>query len=117
MLWVINKMAKVYYEKLSNLLKELDIKNEVKKPIAVKHFFNGAALYTNQRICASWSPVGLSFKLPEQEVDKLIKSGKAIPLKYFPKGYIKKGYALFENPDNVKSKKWKKYLITSIQQI
>ena len=110
-------MAKVYFEKLSNLLVELDIKNDVTKPMEVKHFFSGAALYVNQSICASWSPAGLAFKLPEQEADILINSGEAVPLKYFPKGHVKKGYALFENPDDKKSKKWKKYFITSAQQV
>ena len=110
-------MAKKYYEKLSDLLKELDIKKEVTKPMEVKHFFSGAALYVNQSICASWSPVGLAFKLPEQEADKLINSGKAIPLKYFPKGHVKKGYALFEKPEDLKPKQCKKYFITSATQV
>ena len=110
-------MAKVYYEKLSSLLMELDIKKEVTKPMEVKHFFSGAVLYVNQTICASWSPVGLAFKLPEQEADKLINSGKAIPLKYFPKGHVKKGYALFQKPDDIKLKQLKKYFITSVQQV
>ena len=95
----------------------LDIEKEIAKPMEVKHFFSGAALYVNKTICASWSPAGLAFKLPEQETDKLINSGKAIPLKYFPKGHIKKGYALFENPDDISQKQWKKYFITSAAQV
>lgn len=63
-------MAKEYLEKLSNLLKETDIKNEVSQSVEVKHFFSGAALYVDNTICASWSTVGLAFKLPEQEVNK-----------------------------------------------
>ncbi len=108
-------MAKEYYEKLSSLLMELDIKKEVTAPMEVKHFFSSAALYVDQTICVSWSPVGLAFKLPEQEVDKLINSGKAIPLKYFPKGHVKKGYALFQKPDNITTKQLKKYFIACIR--
>jgi len=110
-------MAKIYYEKLSNLLTKLEIKNEITKPMEVKHFFSGAALYVNQAICASWSPVGLAFKMPEQEADKLINSGKAIPLKYFPKGHVKKGYALFEKPGDINPKQCKKYFLTSAAQV
>ena len=110
-------MAKAYYDKLSNLLTELDMKKGVTKPLEVKHFFSGAALYVNNTICASWSPAGLAFKLPEQEANKLISSGKAIPLKYFPKGHVKKGYVLFENPDDAKPKQWKNFLIASVQQV
>lgn len=51
----------------------------------VKHFFSGAALYVNATICASWSPVGLAFKLPDREVASLISNGGAKPLQYFPK--------------------------------
>ena len=74
-------------------------------------------IIVNKTICASWSPVGLAFKLNEQEVNRLIKNGKAIPLKYFPKGHVKKGYALFEEPHANKANHWKKYFIKSFQQV
>ncbi|HHJ34526.1 MAG TPA: hypothetical protein ENJ87_02060 [Gammaproteobacteria bacterium] len=110
-------MAKEYYEKLSRLLIDADIKKEVEKPMEVKHFFSGAALYVGQSICASLTPVGLAFKLPEKEVDALIKSGEAIPLKYFPRGHVKKGYALFQKPDEIKPEQLRKYFIRSARQV
>jgi len=61
------------------------------------------------------SKSGLAFKLSESEVDKLIASKKAVPLKYFEKGHIKKGYAMFENPEDEKLAKWKKYFLKAIQ--
>ena len=105
-------MAEIYLEKLSCLITKLNIEDEVSKPIETKDFFSGAALYIDGTICASWSPAGLAFKLPEKEVEKLITSGKAIPLKYFQKGHVKKGYALFENPSY-----WKKYFKTAVKQV
>ena len=110
-------MAKIYFDKLSALLEELAIENEIAKSMEVKHFFSGAALYVNKTICASWSPAGLAFKLEEHEANQLIKSGKAIPLKYFPKGHIKKGYAVFQQPNERKANYWKKYFIKSAQQV
>ena len=110
-------MAKVYFEKLSALLEELNLETEITKPMEVKHFFSGAALYINKTICASWSPTGLAFKLEDKESNKLIESGKAIPLKYFPKGHIKKGYAVFKDPSEKKASHWKKYFIKSSQQV
>lgn len=110
-------MAKAYFEKLSALLEELHIEDEIAKPMEVKHFFSGAALYVNKTMCASWSPAGLAFKLEEQEVNKLIKNGNATPLKYFLKGHVKKGYALFEEPNKKKASHWKKYFIKSSQQV
>jgi hypothetical protein len=49
--------------------------------LEVKHFFSGAALYVNGAICASCSPAGLAFKLPELYVASLISTGRAKPLK------------------------------------
>ncbi len=110
-------MAKEYFEKLTALTEKLHIKSEINKPVEIKHFFSGAALYVNNTICASWSPAGLAFKLPEREASELINSGKAIPLKYFPKGHIKKAYALFENPLESSIKRWKKYFIIAANQV
>jgi hypothetical protein len=112
---VIGIMAKEYFEKLSTLISELTIEDEIDFPLEVKHFFSGAALYVNGRICVSWSPVGLAFKLPETEVSKLINSGRAKPLKYFPSGNIKKGYALFENPGLRQPSYWRTYFIKAAQ--
>jgi TfoX/Sxy family transcriptional regulator of competence genes len=108
-------MAKEYFEKLTGLILCLNIEKEVDYRIEVKHLFTGAALYANKVICASWSPVGLAFKLPEKEVASLISSGKAKPLKYFPKGHMKKGYALFESPENSKPTRWKAYFVTAMK--
>lgn len=102
-------MAKPYYEQLNELVKQLNLENYAPKPLLVKHFFSGAALYTNGVICASLSPMGLAFKLKQSETSKLIDSGQAVPLKYFPKGHIKKGYALFESPELNDLQKWEMY--------
>jgi len=49
-------------------------------------------------------------------VDILINKGQAKPLQYFPNGNIKKGYALFENPNLSKSSLWKAYFIKAAQK-
>jgi len=108
-------MTKKYFDKLNFLISELNLSDDLTNNIEIKHFFSGAAVYVNDNICISWSPVGLSFKLQESKAEKLIQQGKAQPLKYFPKGHIKKGYALFSNPDEKKTGFWKKYLIESIE--
>ena len=87
-------MAKEYFEKLSKLIEDMGLESEISSSIEVKHFFSGAALYIGGKICASLSPVGLAFKLPENEVEELISSGNALQLKYFPKGNIKKATSI-----------------------
>lgn len=109
-------MAKEYFDKLSKLIDELKLAEEISAPIEVKHFFSGASLYVGGAMCASWSPVGLAFRLPELEVEKLIASGDARPLKYFPNGHVKKGYALFDAPENKNSTAWRPYFIKAAQQ-
>ncbi len=109
-------MAKVYLEKLHKISEELELENEVAASLDIKHFFSGAALYSNGKICVSWSPSGLAFKLPEPEVNKLIANGKAKPLRYFDKGNVKKGYVVFEDPEAVTIETWKKYFLRAITQ-
>jgi TfoX/Sxy family transcriptional regulator of competence genes len=110
-------MAKEYFEKLTNMVSELSIAEEVALPMEVKHFFSGAALYINGTLAVSWSPVGLAFKLSEQEAEALITKGEAKPLKYFAKGHVKKGYALFENPEQAKLSKWKTYFLKAAKRV
>jgi len=110
-------MAKEYLDKLNSLISETNIGNECDSSLEAKHFFSGAALYNNGVICASLSPVGIGFKLGEQESEELIVIGEAVPLKYFPKGHIKKGYALFEAPDLEDVAKWKQYLQKSVSTV
>ena len=92
-------MVKEYLEKLSAFVEKatFDLSEDI--DLECKHFFGGAALYAEGRICVSLTPVGLAIKLPEKTKDTLLKNGKAIPLRYFPKAPIKKEYVLF--PDGV----------------
>lgn len=59
-----------------------------------KHFFSGAALYANGKICASLTPAGFAVKLPEQLRASLLKQRCARPLRYFPRGPVKKEYVV-----------------------
>jgi TfoX/Sxy family transcriptional regulator of competence genes len=93
---------------------ELDLAKVTSATLEVKHFFSGAALYANGTLCVSWSPAGLAFRLSNTEVARLIASGTAKPLKYFEKGYIKKGYAAFDNSDTSDATRWKEYFLDAI---
>lgn len=110
-------MATAYLESLNRLLENLDLARNLNCKIECRHFFSGAALYANDKICASWSPVGLAFKLPDDETTRLISNGEARPLQYFPAGPVKKGYALFENPEQYPKHNWTPYFIKAIEQV
>lgn len=84
-------MAQPYLDHLKGLLSRLELDGG---DLACKHFFSGAALYLRGGICASLTPGGLALKLPEERCIEIIKQGQAIPLRYFDKSPIKKGYIL-----------------------
>lgn len=109
-------MSRLYLEKLTELVTALELGDELGAELSVKYFFNGAAVYANEKICASWSPVGLAFKLPADEVAELVAQGQAKPLKYFAKSPIKQGYALFDNPDSKQRALLKTYFLKSAAQ-
>ena len=87
-------MAKEYLEKLSELMKRALLSKFKNVKLEIKHFFSGAAIYANGRICITLTPVGLAIKLPEKSRNTLMKQKSAKPLKYFPKGHIKKDYVI-----------------------
>jgi len=93
-------MAKLYFKMLSNLIQqmELDLGRNPNVKIEIKHFFSGAALYVDGKICISLTPVGLALKLPENKKNTLIQEKKAKSLQYFPRGPIKKDYVVLSEP-------------------
>jgi TfoX/Sxy family transcriptional regulator of competence genes len=67
--------------------------------LEVKHFFSGAAVYADGRICITLTPVGFAIKLPETSRDMLVQEHGADRLRYFPDGPIKKDYVVL--PDSM----------------
>ncbi len=96
-------MAKKYLEMLSAFIEGAAIGCPQKTSFECKHFFGGAALYVNKKICITLTPAGLAVKLPLQTRESLFQKNIAIPLRYFSGGPVKKDYALFrhgfENPE------------------
>jgi len=88
-------MAQEYLEKLSALIAKAASGRHDYSDLECKHFFSGAALYADKKICITLTPVGLGLKLPGHTKDALLKNKKAVPLRYFPKSPIKKEYVLF----------------------
>ena len=110
-------MAKEYLERLSELLKRAKFGKLKNVNLEVKHFFSGAAVYVNSSICITLTPVGLAIKLPEQLRNNLIKQKDANPLRYFPKGPIKKDYAVLPESMLTDMKNLRLWLKTSIEYV
>ncbi len=86
-------MAEAQLHTLRSLLERLAAKLDRRNTIECKHFFSGAAAYANGRIFMTLTTVGLALKLPQDSRELLIGNG-ASPLRYFPKGPIKKDYVV-----------------------
>ena len=92
-------MAKEYLEKLTEILKRATSRRFSNVKFECKHFFSGAAVYANGRICMSFTPAGFAIKLPENQRDILLQKRGTKCLRYFPKAPIKKDYVLL--PDSM----------------
>src|SRR5882762_979314 len=87
-------MAHEYLGQLSALLRSATSGRFKDVKLECKHFFSGAAIYANGRICMSLTTVGFALKLPEESRNALVKERGAKPLRYFPKAPVKKDYVI-----------------------
>lgn len=87
-------MAKEYLEKLTAIIKQASVGRFKDVEIECRHFFSGAAVYVDGKICITLTPVGLALKLPSDQANTLLKEKSAKPFRYFPKGPIKKDYVV-----------------------
>jgi len=87
-------VAQEYLERLNALIGRLPSASLKGVKLECKHFFSGAAVYAEGRICMSWTPVGFAIKLPETSRSALVNQQGAKYLRYFPKGPIKKDYVV-----------------------
>lgn len=109
-------MAEEYLEQLSTLM-EKAASRTIKDNLECKHFFSGAAVYAKGRICMSLTPVGFAIKLPERSRNVLIKQQGAKPLRYFPKGPIKKDYVVLPKTVLNDIKALRNWVKTSIEYV
>ena len=88
-------MAEPYLSQFSKQIVGIQIPNVT---LICKHFFSGAAVYTNGKIIASYSHAGVAIKLPEEERKRLIQGRQGTVFRFFPRGPIKKEYVLITEP-------------------
>ncbi len=85
-------MAEPFLAALSEKITALDLPTSNDVHLESRHFFSGAALYANGKICASLTPAGFGLKLPVAVREKLINEGDGHELRYFENAPIKKAY-------------------------
>ena len=90
-------MAKIFLEQLTRMIGQATSGLVGDATLSCKHFFSGAAVYANGRICASLTPAGFAIKLPKESRDALLKQRSAKPLRYFVNGPVKTEYVVLPN--------------------
>ena len=101
-------MAEPYLESLTKKIDTLELPTSDELILEFKHFFSGAALYANGKICASLTPAGFGLKVPGDVRKRLIDVGEGGELHYFVKAPVKKMYvvlpqAVVDDPQRLRS--------------
>ena len=110
-------MTKEHLETLSELMKRAVPRVFESVKLEVKHFFSGAAVYADGKICMTLTPVGFAIKLPEESRIILMEQRGANPLRYFPKGPIKKDYVVLPKTMVDDMKTLRHWVKTSIEYV
>jgi TfoX/Sxy family transcriptional regulator of competence genes len=87
-------MAKEYLDRLIDFMAKISPDISTPGSLEIKHFFSGAAVFADGRICISLSPAGMALKLPKALREELQEKGGTKNLRYFPNAPIKKDYVV-----------------------
>ncbi len=87
-------MANKYQERLAKVLKQVRPRLSATRHLEFKNCFGAVAGYVDGRIFVSCGKFGLALRLPEKTLTELFQEQGTKKLKYFPKGHVKKEYAV-----------------------
>ena len=87
-------MNKKYLDKITGLLKQARPKLATTHRLEFKNVFGAVGGYVNGSIFISGGKFGVALRLPPKTLDNLFQEKGVKHLKYFPKGHIKKEYAV-----------------------
>lgn len=87
-------MRNQYFEEVTNILKLTYPKLAAENRLEFKNVFGAVGGYMNGRIFISCGKFGVALRLPLEILDTLFQEKDVTHLKYFPKGHIKKEYAV-----------------------
>lgn len=83
-----------YREMLDEILRGVYPDPQSSHDLTFKNSFGSVAGYVDGNIFCSCGQFGFALKLPRDVVQRLLSEEGATPLKYFPKGHVKKDYAV-----------------------
>ena len=107
-------MKNSYLDELTELLKQARPRLAATHQLEFKRVFGAAAGYVNGNIFMSCGKFGVALRLPPETLEGVFKEEGVEPLKYFPKGHIKKEYAVLPKQLLDNKAQFKKLLDKSI---
>jgi hypothetical protein len=87
-------MKNKYFDSLTELLKQASPTLETTHQLEFKNVFGAVAGCVNGQIFISCGRFGVALRLPSEALRDLFDEKGVKALKYFPKGHIKKEYAV-----------------------
>ena len=108
-------MAKIYLNRLKTLFQKMELTGLDTVKLEFKHFFSGAAVYANGKICMTLTPVGFAIKLSKPDIDSLLASKGNKRLRYSPNAPVKKDYVLLSDNILTDAKSFAGLIRTSIE--
>jgi len=86
-----------YLNQLRSLFQKVELAELDNIKLEFKHFFSGAAVYANGKICMTLTPAGFAIKLSKKHLDLLLKTEGTKKLQYFPNAPVKKEYVVLSD--------------------
>ena len=87
-------MKNRYFDRLAELLEWVQPELSTTHRVELKNVFGAAGGYVNGRIFISYGKFGVALRLPSETLHALFQQKDVQRLKYFPKGHVKKEYAV-----------------------
>ena len=110
-------MKNKYFEMVTKLLEQTRSKLVSKHQLEFKNCFGAVAVYVDGHIFISCGKFGVALKLPPETITELFQQEGASQLRYFPKGHVKKEYAVIPKRIIDDQGSFKKLLNKSIQYV
>ncbi len=100
-------MNNKYFDEITKLLKQAHPRLATIHQLEFKNCFGAIAGYVDGHIFISCGNFGVALKLPPETLENIFNEKDVKHLKYFPKGHIKKEYAvlpkrIMENEQQIK---------------
>lgn len=83
-----------YVSRLETLLKQSDPRLLVTHQLEFKNFFGAVTGYVDGHIFVSCGKFGVALRVPPETLAELFREDDVSLLRYFPKGHVKREYAV-----------------------